>query len=465
MDSALAANPKADVSKISPDHTKEVTACNTCHDDGQGNAYNYKLRSVPPATVYFNYSGKNGTKISRAIRNFAATFPDSGNSNMCVLCHSGRLVGLDVKMADIRNIDLSNISRLTDHFRGAAQLVFANDIVDASGRRLPTGFEFYTSSAKYYNPTFSHNIIGLNKSNVIAPDLVFGPFAGDKRNTQRGNGPCIGCHQNADGSDGTSHTFLPVNREASSTFLNTTPPDGSREITKITSKACADCHAGPYAWNPDKLQQEKVRYRAALDAFRVLLSFALHTNSNPNVRENDNEGRPTTPVNWLIGNDVTLNNIMYPDRLQSWLVTGRSSVVDPLHPADFDFYDPMLKSYGRPTFASYTMGAVYNFFMFYYDPGAFAHNSSYTKRLIYDSMDWLDNGKLDGSVSTLFCTNVFWQTDTTGAVLSYTCNDAAGSEGRPLFGANSEQFRIPAKTSSWRTAFEYLMFETAGQRP
>jgi hypothetical protein len=44
------------------------------------------------------------------------------------------------------------------------------------------------------------------------------------------------------------------------------------------------------------------------------------------------------------------------------------------------------------------MGAVYNFFMMYYDPGAFAHNRNYAKRLIFDSMDWLDDGKLNKSV-------------------------------------------------------------------
>jgi hypothetical protein len=44
------------------------------------------------------------------------------------------------------------------------------------------------------------------------------------------------------------------------------------------------------------------------------------------------------------------------------------------------------------------MGAIFNFYMLYYDPGAFAHNRRYVKRLMFDSMDWLDNGKLDKSV-------------------------------------------------------------------
>jgi hypothetical protein len=33
------------------------------------------------------------------------------------------------------------------------------------------------------------------------------------------------------------------------------------------------------------------------------------------------------------------------------------------------------------------------------DAGAFAHNSKYIKRLLFDSIDWLDNGVLDGTIT------------------------------------------------------------------
>ena len=35
------------------------------------------------------------------------------------------------------------------------------------------------------------------------------------------------------------------------------------------------------------------------------------------------------------------------------------------------------------------MGATFNFDALKNDPGAFAHNDVYTKRLIYDSLEWL----------------------------------------------------------------------------
>lgn len=45
-----------------------------------------------------------------------------------------------------------------------------------------------------------------------------------------------------------------------------------------------------------------------------------------------------------------------------------------------------------------TMGASFNYSLLSADPGAFAHNPLYTKRLIYDSIDWISDASLDGDV-------------------------------------------------------------------
>jgi hypothetical protein len=45
-----------------------------------------------------------------------------------------------------------------------------------------------------------------------------------------------------------------------------------------------------------------------------------------------------------------------------------------------------------------TMGAAFNFNLLEHDPGAFVHNRMYTKRLIYDSIDWADGGVMNYSV-------------------------------------------------------------------
>uniref|UniRef100_C6E3J1 Uncharacterized protein n=1 Tax=Geobacter sp. (strain M21) TaxID=443144 RepID=C6E3J1_GEOSM len=44
-------------------------------------------------------------------------------------------------------------------------------------------------------------------------------------------------------------------------------------------------------------------------------------------------------------------------------------------------------------------GAAYNYSYLHHEPGAFAHNSVLAKRLIFDSIDWLDNGVLDNTIA------------------------------------------------------------------
>ncbi len=46
-----------------------------------------------------------------------------------------------------------------------------------------------------------------------------------------------------------------------------------------------------------------------------------------------------------------------------------------------------------------TLGATFNLALLDHEQGAFAHNRFYTKRLIFDSIDFLDNGVLDGTIT------------------------------------------------------------------
>lgn len=47
-----------------------------------------------------------------------------------------------------------------------------------------------------------------------------------------------------------------------------------------------------------------------------------------------------------------------------------------------------------------TMGAAFNYLLLFKEPGAFAHNSAYAKRLILDSIDYLHNGAVTGNIDT-----------------------------------------------------------------
>jgi len=43
------------------------------------------------------------------------------------------------------------------------------------------------------------------------------------------------------------------------------------------------------------------------------------------------------------------------------------------------------------------MGAAFNYNLLKHEPGAYTHNRRYTKRLIWDSIDWLDDNVMNGS--------------------------------------------------------------------
>jgi len=149
-------------------------------------------------------------------------------------------------------------------------------------------------------------------------------------------GPCVGCHMSA----AERHIFLPVRKD----------PGGV--ITAITCPACANCHSGAYSLTPAILEAEKGYFNVALEALKAELATRGYNfiSDSPYF----------TNRNWLSPGDVD--------------TTGNTS-------------------------GKNNMGAAFNYNLLVHDPGAFAHNRYYVKRLIYDSIDWLDDNILNGSVA------------------------------------------------------------------
>jgi hypothetical protein len=82
-------------------------------------------------------------------------------------------------------------------------------------------------------------------------------------------------------------------------------------------------------------------------------------------------------------------------------------------------------SAGDNTIGKLNMGAAFNYNLFAHDPGFFAHNNLYAKRLIYDSIDWLDDNTQNNSVQT-YITTTFPVGQTRTDALAYF-----GASGRP----------------------------------
>ncbi len=157
------------------------------------------------------------------------------------------------------------------------------------------------------------------------------------------SGPCVTCHMKP-----RRHSFLPVVKDESDNL-----------ISLAEGAVCSQCHS-----------------------------------VNPNAVA------PSTSFNGRVA-DTT------PAYLPYTLTTRKQG-----YQAAMDVLQAMLKKKGwpflqsHPYFAATTwnnegnMGAAFNFNLLYHDYGAYAHNSLYVRRLIFDSIEWLQYSSLDPDPNT-----------------------------------------------------------------
>jgi nitrate/TMAO reductase-like tetraheme cytochrome c subunit len=154
-------------------------------------------------------------------------------------------------------------------------------------------------------------------------------------------GPCITCHMSAPGK----HLFMPIS-------------SANNVVQAITATVCTNCHtpAGAAGFNLSAtfIQGKIDGLTAALATIRALEIAKKIVTIDPVTQ------KITYTANW---------NTLY----------GSGTVVGS----------------GGIHAGAYTMGASFNYNTLSADPGAFAHNSVYTRMLIYDSIDWLYNGAMD----------------------------------------------------------------------
>lgn len=150
------------------------------------------------------------------------------------------------------------------------------------------------------------------------------------------NGPCVGCHMKT----ANGHKFINVTKNSG---LVT-------DITTYTS-VCSKCHAS----------------KATL----------------------------ITTLNDLdTGYDAALDEIVTPLEAQG-IYYGSS------YPCFFNVASPQIFPNAYTAWSDKdTLGAAFNLNLLKHLPGAYAHNYEYTKRLIYNSIDYLDDGNLNQSVGT-----------------------------------------------------------------
>ncbi|GFO55700.1 hypothetical protein GMSM_27070 [Geomonas sp. Red276] len=420
----------------------QMITCNACHT----NAPLGKLRNLPGAKAgafqAYTSSSTGGyafAPYNHLNPNKKPYFPDVAGSNLCIVCHSGTLEGSSsatgYRVSDpyfvnsTTALKVKSSSTISQHNMPSAAVMY----VKFGFTNLSTGTNGPTNA--YLNSLTSDLDPGYGQANgsITSTHRKFGTTAiyGDSHFSASNpapkyfgqNGPCAVCHLSG------SHTFF-IDQKAIDAVCSHchTSEDGQPIATEAAFKQ--------YFLDP---QQEFYNNAIALGATVVNQKIAAYNaalTSTPNAL-----GYSTTnPLQFLVAvNPFTSSqpgklafvkflepagNATYPtyNTSDGTIFTASSSTTSSTYAAPGTTY----ANYLAPAATSYPyystdwtntaialgysqtagdmgytkfVGALSNLAFFAKDQGGFAHARTYARRLIYDSIDFLDNGKLDMSVS------------------------------------------------------------------
>jgi hypothetical protein len=400
---AAVANPSALVQGTMTPSPQMIT-CNACHSDAPRGI----LRTLAGtkagsfATYTTSSMGYQFAPNQAAFNpNKKAYYPDVAGSNLCIVCHSGTTEGTPTAkglsdpyfsgsataLTYTSNGTLSPKTVISQHNMPAAAVMyvkfgFTNLSTGSAGVPSQAYLDSITSDldSPTGKVTSTHRKFGTS---AIATDSHFSPSHPAPKNLQS-NGPCAVCHVSG------SHTF---------------------KIDQAAINAvCSNCHTSE---NGHDISNEAAFKQYFVDAQQEAFNNALFLGAaviNSKVAAyNATPAGIATPLQFGAGNDLASSS-------QPMKFVFYKSLKDPANPYKTDgtlnVNSMALADYQATAIAlgySVTgndlgfqkfMGALGNLAFFAKDQGAFAHARTYSRRLIYDSLDFLDDGSLNMSVST-----------------------------------------------------------------
>jgi hypothetical protein len=313
-----------------------------------------------------DYYGDDATIDTRMMA--ANTVLGDTGSNVCVVCHSGRGTGFEI--AAMPAADFTNTSFKNSHYLAAGGTLFRT-----------AGYEYASAGTydDYAGLGFMHSRLGTSGAEDSS--------AGD-------NGPCVACHMRSE----ESHTFEPV-------LIN---GSGIYDVPAFEN-TCSTCHTDK-AGLVTLMNTQKAGFEAALVELETELSnnginfypsypYFYATPFDPIYEEEDDYIYNSTSSDQIICD----NN----QSVKNWLSGGTNTYTrvqdDPGPPITYECqFDAANLITGTPGTGSDNMGAAFIYNLLHHEPGAYAHNSLYTRRLIFDALQWLKDGNFDGTITTPF---------------------------------------------------------------
>jgi hypothetical protein len=382
--------------------------CTACHNNDS-----FSVRGVSAVSTAYNATGNDsGTKLTVAQSRIAAKFPNVGQSNICISCHSGRVSGPNLTaMFATGTWDLSKTSFVNSHYMAAAGTMY-----------MEVGFKNFTSlnapaasnnegtaftSSKTYNQT-------LSAINTTTPDGVVGgqnsahrrlgtpllagsegylPANGSGIST---NGPCVTCHMKA---------FNPVAGNGFTPPAAGRPANGhSLQIDEATAQElCLQCHAdAPHLNGGDGAGKGLYTTMKNITDMQAAMIEPQKTAFQ--------NGLTLTKQILLIKYKISYDGSSYPyfydenlplkngkkQAVTDWTRKTVAGVTDAAVIALANANITVIPAGGLTQLQAYRlMGACYNLNVLARDPGAFLHARTYSQRLVYDTVDYLDNNKMD----------------------------------------------------------------------
>jgi hypothetical protein len=216
-----------------------------------------------------------------------------------------------------------------------------NDTSFINSHYLAAGASIFAVSGFEY-PEMNYTNVAFYAHDSIGTEYEVITEGADIPLTDNASGPCASCHLSSE----MGHRFLPYEIDDQGT---TSPDDDTFEyITDV----CAECHSGGFALTPQVIEEEVAGYEASLEVLNQALIAQGYT---------------------FLGG--------YPYfSAKDWIPVGQ---------------DQTDQQIGKNT-----MGAAFNYNLAIHEPGGFAHNRFYYKRLSWDSIDWMDDFILNNSVPT-----------------------------------------------------------------
>ncbi len=313
------------------DNMSEVLYCRACHTITSP-GYPLTRRVVQDARIPGAWDNGQIVYSSTAGNNSYTRVTGMGDSEICMNCHSSRpgRNGFFVRpylATQTTGIDNVAFGGPTPHYLVAVQTLFQDDTKGIGAYPLPG--RIYTNDSD-----FAHNTVGGSTS-----------------------GPCVGCHMSSpdDPNDATvgKHSFLPVKRAAD-----------DYTVTAITSTKCAECHGVTTAViTVASLNASKALDNTHLGEFKAALNaVGIY---------------PNEAGSQFYSTQAGADNSVSSLQIKNWQT--RAAAISPAGGyAQLDGYD--------------LWGIAYNYCFLrgeIREPGHYAHNSRYVRRLVYDAIQAL----------------------------------------------------------------------------